>query len=308
MNILIDDAIFKLQQRGGISTLWRALIPRLKAALPDCTFDDTLPPDVFISTYYAPAPKGVKSIAVVYDFIHEAYAALGAYHPDAIAKRSAIQCADKVIAISQAVAQDCERITGKSAVVAYLATDLKRAQLPQVQDFEARYKLDKPYVVMVGRRDLYKNARALYQAWALWQQDVTLLAIGGELDTPDDVAFARRFDWRRVDLNDNDLCAAYSGALALVYPSLIEGFGLPVLEAMACGCPVVAGMVSGVREVAGDAIIACDPFRPLTIAQALTTAVMPETRMTRILKGYAQSKRFNWQQTADTIAEVIKSL
>src|SRR5687768_17054043 len=70
MNIVIDDTIYHLQQSGGISTLWRALTPALQAALPDFTFDPARPADVFISTYYQPAPDGAKSIAVVYDYIH----------------------------------------------------------------------------------------------------------------------------------------------------------------------------------------------------------------------------------------------
>ncbi len=308
MNIWIDSAIFQLQTRGGISTLWRALLPRLQAALPDCTFDTSAPPDVFISTYYQPAPKCAKNIVVIYDFIAEMYAPIGAYHPDALAKRSAIASADALISISQHVASDCQMVTGRASTVAHLATDLQRVSLPQVQAFEARHKLNKPYLLLVGRRDLYKNARALYQAYALWGQDVTVLAVGGEECTPDDAAFARRFDWRRVELSDADLCAAYSGALALVYPSLVEGFGLPVLEAMACGCPVIAGAHSSIAEVAGDALIQCDPFRPASIASALSTAVQPERRMIHILKGYARAKQFSWNKTADIIAGVIRNV
>ena len=169
MNIWIDDTIYRLQSHGGISQLWRKLTPALQAALPEATFDTRVTPDVFLSTYYQSAPEGVQSVVVVYDFLHERYPTIGAQHPDAVIKRAAIERADAVTAISQYVADDCQRFMHKTANVAYCGgSEYQRALPSEVDAFRAKYNLHKPYVLTVGRRGLYKNINALYQAWGLW--------------------------------------------------------------------------------------------------------------------------------------------
>lgn len=313
MNIHVDDAIFRLQANGGISRLWRSLMPHLQAALPDATWSGQRPPDVFISTYYQRAPIGVPSVAVVYDYIAERYPGIGAHHPDAVNKRQAVADADAVVGISQWVADDCQRFSGKRAMVAYCggAETFQRALPAEVDTFQKQYGILKPYVLMVGKRGLYKNARALYQAWDVWQTgtDHLLLCIGGEPETRADLDFDRRHPNVRVrlDVSDQALAAAYSGATALVYPSLYEGFGLPVLEAMICGCPVVCGDGGSLHEVGGDAPFYCDPLLPLSIAAALHQTLDPSQRLKHALAGYAQAKPFTWANMAASVAEAIRS-
>ena len=98
---------------------------------------------------------------------------------------------------------------------------------------------------------------------------------------------------------DEDLPALYSGAKCFVYPSYFEGFGLPVLEAMQCGTPVVAGNRTSLPEVSGDAAVLCDPFDELAIANALTrVAKNPDYRAELRLKGLERAKTFSWRTTA----------
>lgn len=101
-----------------------------------------------------------------------------------------------------------------------------------------------------------------------------------------------------------DLAGLYSAALTLVFPSLYEGFGLPILEAMACGCPVVAYRTSSIPEVAGTAAILLDPSQDL--AEAVTRLIQDEqTRATKIAAGFTQVGKFSWERTA---AETLKVL
>ena len=310
VNIWIDDRIHHLQRNGGISRLWRVITPLLQAHMPDCTFDANQRPDVWLSTYYAPAPQGVASVVVAYDFIAERYSAIGAQHVDAVQKRRAIAEADAVVAISQWTANDCAQFCHKPATVAYCATDLQRTAAAAVEQFKATYGIDRPYVLLVGRRGLYKNARALYQAWPLWNAHTSamVVAIGGEAPTVDDLAFAQQYPWLRIEPTDSELAAAYSGAQALVYPSLYEGFGLPVLEALACGCPVVCGNGGSLPEVAGDAAMIVNPLLPLEITKGLEVATNPGNRVPLALRGYEQVKRFSWATMAATLADTIRSI
>lgn len=298
-NILIDDAIHHMQLAGGISTLWRALGPLLREALPDFTFDASQPADVFLSTYYQPAPDEAKSIVVVYDYIADRYPGIPKYSPDILWKRAAVAQADAVVAISEWTASDVLRFDGKQASVAYPATSLARVSHDAVQAFKAKYSLPDNYVLIVGRRDLYKNVSTYWQAARMMQPPPFTLCVGGE-----EAAIP---SGKRVHLDASELSAAYTGAMCLVYPSLYEGFGLPVLEAYACGCPVICGDGGALAEINGATCVV-DVTRPREIAQALLKMQDPGTRIGHILKGYDVAQRFSWASMAASVATVIRDV
>jgi glycosyltransferase involved in cell wall biosynthesis len=300
MNILIDDAIYRLQGKGGISTLWRALTPFLHAALPDFTFDPAQPADIFISTYYQPAPAGAKSIVMAYDYIQDRYPLLPSHGTDVVWKRSAVASADAVVAISEWTANDVRQMQGKLATVAYPATSLERASHQDVQAFKAKYGLPNHYVLIVGRRDLYKNVSAYWQALRLLPHMFTVCVGGAPMDSIQDSR-------QQLRLDANELAAAYTGARCLVYPSLYEGFGLPVLEAYACGCPVICGSGGALAEI-NEAACVVDVTRPRQIAEALLKMRDPGVRIEHILKGYDVSKRFSWAAMAESVAAVIRDV
>lgn len=108
--------------------------------------------------------------------------------------------------------------------------------------------------------------------------------------------------------SDQDIVSLYSEADVFVYPSLYEGFGLPVLEAMACGCPVITSNVSSLPEVAGDAAILVDPHDPKAIARAMI-AVLKDDELKREMskRGVEQAQKFSWEKTAKDFLEVFDS-
>lgn len=300
MNLWFGDEIFHLQSQGGIRGLWRELLPCLKEALPEATWDSDQPCDVWLPSYYGygKKPEGTKSVVLVYDFIHERYPGL-AHKMDALWKREAIEQAAAVIAISQWTAADTRWLAGKEATITYPATSLTRASHEDVLAFKAKYGLPDNYVLIVGNRALYKNVSTYWQALKMMNPRPFTLCVGGEnAPVPAEM---------HVRLNADELAAAYTGATCLVYPSLYEGFGLPVLEAYSCGCPVICGDGGALAEI-NEAARIVNVTRPMEIARAIVDMHDHGTRIEHILKGYKVAQRFSWVTMAQQIADVIRGV
>jgi glycosyltransferase involved in cell wall biosynthesis len=108
---------------------------------------------------------------------------------------------------------------------------------------------------------------------------------------------------------DDDKASLLSGARALVYPSLYEGFGFPILEAMACGTPVLTSNVSSLPEVAGDAALLVDPLDVDAIAEGMSRLITDdELRVTLVEKGYAQFRKFSWANAAREVLQVLEAV
>jgi glycosyltransferase involved in cell wall biosynthesis len=112
-------------------------------------------------------------------------------------------------------------------------------------------------------------------------------------------------DVKAFNLSDDELAAAYTGAVALLHPSSYEGFGLPVLEAMACGCPVVTTRNGSLAEVGGDAALFVGDDDVEGMVEAMGEVRRPETRERLVAAGFAQAGRFSWGRTADAIRDVL---
>jgi glycosyltransferase involved in cell wall biosynthesis len=180
----------------------------------------------------------------------------------------------------------------------------------------ASYGVNKPFVLFVSSLWPYKNCDGLLRAWALARGDLgdrqlvivgsgrdekyvaRLHSLASELGITGDVVFTGG-----VPLEET--VRFYQAADVFVYPSLNETFGLPILEAMACGCPVVTSDTSAMPETAGGAAILCDPKDPASVARAIVEAAAPERDRLRDL-GLRRASQFTWAATAGSTLDVYR--
>jgi glycosyltransferase involved in cell wall biosynthesis len=190
----------------------------------------------------------------------------------------------------------------------------------QTAALRARYDLPTRYILFVGTLEPRKNVKTLLQAFAqviaeIPQDDLALVIAGGQGWGGDDyratVDALRVHDYVRFTgfVEDDHLPDLYRCALLFVYPSLYEGFGLPVLEAMACGTPVITSNRTSLPEVAGDAALLVDPTRPEALAEAMTSIMYDgELRQRLRAKGLARARAFTWDAVAEQTVALYRAV
>lgn len=268
--------------------------------------------DLFISTYYT-TPISTLSVFMAYDMVPEVMA-WDMNRPLWQDKHHAIRHASSYLAISENTANDLVRffpeISRDSVKVAYCGVHpiFNPANPQEIDDFKDTYKIAKPYFLLVGLRGGYKNARLFFQSFAKLENkdSCAIVCVGGgeKLEEEFVTDISEQNIYLLPHIEDNELRLAYSGAVALVYPSKYEGFGLPILEAMACGCPVITCPLASIPEVAGDAAIYVnDDVDEMT--DALREIQNPDVRESLIAVGFKQSSKFSWSKMAETVSSVL---
>jgi glycosyltransferase involved in cell wall biosynthesis len=177
----------------------------------------------------------------------------------------------------------------------------------------AKYEPGFPYLVYVGSHKAHKNLPRLLQAFAIsgLREEVRLILTGDaepaltkvihDLHLEREASFAG-------DCGDEELAALFRGAIALVFPSLYEGFGLPPVEAMACGVPVLTSNLCSLPEVVGDAGILIDPSDTEAIADGMRRLVEDsDLRQTLRQRGLLRASRYTWSRTAAKAATVLRA-
>jgi glycosyltransferase involved in cell wall biosynthesis len=173
----------------------------------------------------------------------------------------------------------------------------------------ARLGLSGPFIVGLGAVDPRKNTLRLLEAFAAARPDLPAGCQLALVGLPAGVQTGLSAAVDRLDLagavrllgfvSEAELVALYNQATVMAYPSLYEGFGLPVLEAMACGAPVISSNVTSIPEVAGDAALLIDPRDPQALAQALIQVATDPARQAELRRrGLAQAGQFSWAATA----------
>ncbi|MCO4760127.1 MAG: glycosyltransferase family 4 protein [Myxococcales bacterium] len=181
---------------------------------------------------------------------------------------------------------------------------------------QRKFELPDRYLLAVSTLEPRKNLVRLIEAFEqVWpdHQEVKLILVGGKGWRDDAIAAALRQSSARDGIEAfgyvefDELRALYAGALAMCYPSLYEGFGLPVIEAMACGAPVLVSRGSSLDEVAGDAALQVDPLDTQTIVSGIRRLLdEPELRSQLARRGLAQAQTFSWARTAEQTREVFE--
>lgn len=277
-------------------------------------------PELVHETYYTRRRTHsghCPTVLTVYDMTHELFAdTFNPRDPTRANKAAAIMRADHIICISENTRRDLLAhydLPVERTSVIHLGYD---PLLPSRGD-NAVINQSVPYILYVARRDFYKNFHGLLRAYAASRRlmsDFRIVAFGGgplrrvELELMDELGIDRS---RVVQLggDDGDLAQAYEKASVFAYPSLYEGFGLPPLEAMSRGCPVVSSNSSSMPEVLGDAARFCDPEQPDSIREGLEEVLYSsELAAELVIRGKQRSETFTWRRCADQTLAVYREL
>ena len=242
--------------------------------------------------------------------------------------RLAVRSADRVIAVSHATKTDLEqvlRVPSAKIVVIHEAVgpEFARPVPPEVVEAVVRrYGLRRPYCLFVGNLEPRKNLPALIEAFAEVRRRLEATPHPPQLVLAGTRAWFHAGIFRAVERHElgaavvftdyvplADLPALYAGATCFVFPSLYEGFGLPVLEAMAAGAPVVAARAGSIPEVASDAALLVDAHVPGELATAIESVLTDAALRERlVLRGRARSAAFEWDTVARRTLAVYQAV
>jgi glycosyltransferase involved in cell wall biosynthesis len=337
---------FSLRQQWAIPRVLRSFHVR-RASSPASSAQ--LPASSLYHSPYIAMPywPGIPALLTVYDLIPVRYPAYSSSRARFFIRwmtRLALRAARHVIAISEFTRRDFMAEFGlrpEQITAIPLAADPAFQPQPPVAiaAVRARYGLPERFVLYLGSNKPHKNLARLVEAWQIadskWQMAIGSLVIAGawderypearELADSSGLKTSTENDQHPVSSNqppvwlgpvpEADLPALYSAAAAFVFPSLYEGFGLPVLEAMACGTPVICSNTSSLPEVTGDpsagsgqaAALLVDPLDTAAIADAIRRVLTDDNlRADLRYRGLAQAARFTWTQAAAATLAVYR--
>lgn len=278
------------------------------------------PPEIVHQTYYSSlktTSNRSKIVLTVHDMIHEKFKYYFSGNEDiSKIKADAIKRADKVICVSDSTKNDLLKILAiepdKISVIPHGLTSLPLQAGTDVQAYSKR-----PYILFVGHRQKYKNFSTLLQAYASSEKlkkTISLICFGGDPPSSQEYETIRQLKISENQIfflsgDDQKLAELYRHAIAFVFPSLYEGFGMPILEAMALNCPVICSNTSSFPEVAGNAAEFFDPYCKESIAGAIEKVLFSlEYRANLIRLGKEQIKEFSWDRCAEKTRSVYLEL
>ncbi len=292
---------FKAYPQRAFSVINNLALQRFSAAIR---------PDIYHATYYHPIDTalGLPLVVTVHDMIAELYPQPGPpKDPTPGRKETSTEAASRVICVSGNTEKDLlnlyPQLGGKTFVVHH-GSSFPGNPRPAAP-------LASPYLLYVGQRGGYKNAALLYEVMrnALCR-DLQLVFLGGTSPTSSELAHGLGSRITFIPrCSDDDLATWYRHASALLYPSLYEGFGMPPLEAMHLGCPVLASNASSLPEVVGDAGLLLDPGQSDDWASAIGQLVAdPTLRHKLSAAGPTRAREFTWTRCAGQVATIYQEI
>ena len=343
--ITFDGIIFTCRnRRGGISVYFRELVrhaarqalemgvlvhdPKISSTELSCKPEQlvfrrprvlerfraprAVPGGLLHSSYYRTSlQRNVSNVVTVYDFTYEKFTSGVQTLVHARQKYAAIRRAKAVLCISENTRRDLLELLpdcpADKVFVTHLAAGSEFAPIEPA----SRPDGHRPFALFVSGRSTYKNFRAAVEAVRL-VPDLELVCVGGgpfsdaersELER----ALPGRYS-HAAPAGAGALNELYNSAVCLLYPSLYEGFGIPLLEAMRAGCPFIALNRSSVPEVAGPAGILLQESDPAQLAAAIKECAQPQRRAQLRERGLTQAEKFSWDKTAADTFAVYRTL
>lgn len=283
-------------------------------------------PDVFLgSSQFLPGFYSGKAIVLVYDLAFEFYPECYSDSMPKISKltQKAVIDADEVIAVSNSTANDLIKIyhtPKEKIIISYLGYDevFKPQPLSKIEKIKQNYKIKQSYFLFIGSLKRIKNIPMILAGFAEFlkrtRKETVFVLVGGDFwfDVEIDKMIKRLSLQEKVILTGyvptSELPSLYGGALAFVSPSLYEGCGMTLIEAMACGCPVITSNSSAMPEVVGKAGILVNPKSRDEIDHALEEIVNDKKlRVNLARKGILRARHFSWQKFTADVLKVIQS-
>jgi glycosyltransferase involved in cell wall biosynthesis len=264
---------------------------------------------------FGPVVRLLPTVVTVHDILavsHPEWVPGGRARGVQTLNKATIRAASRIIADSEATADDVHKVLGRPMAdidVIHLGVEpvdvLKRLAEP----------VARPYVLSGGNRMPHKNFDRLLEAWTLIPaaERPKLVITGSHGDDPLKPLVEQLGLQQDVELlgwvTREELAALYNNASAYVFPTLFEGFGLPVLEAMARGCPVIGSDIQVLREVGGEDMVYVDPNDAASIATGVRKVVSDsDAQATMAAAGRKRAATFTWQRAADATADVYRRL
>jgi len=277
--------------------------------------------DIFHPTYYDPYfleyIENKPFVVTVFDMIHEIYPKkFPKSDLSSSWKKILVQKANRIIAISENTKNDLVKIFGinkNKITVIYLANSLTIRE--NTNNINSKYEIPKKYILFVGNREGYKNfyffVRSITEL-LLTDSELKIICTGKSFNAEEIKFFKKLGIGNRVlhyFASDDFLAHLYKNALVFVFPSLYEGFGIPVLEAFSCGCPVILSRSSSLPEVGADAVVYIDPKNASSIHDAVINVINDKNlRDELIQKGYKQLKKFSWEKMAKETEQLYSEI
>jgi len=276
---------------------------------------------IWHSTYYTTPQKWCgHSVATVHDMVFERFPQF--YNGPKFdlfrqRKRLSVQQADAVICVSDTTRQDILRFYDLDKNRVHVVPNACSSVFRHLDNKEPPKinQIKQPFLLYLGNRARYKNFEVLAKAYSLWshRKDISLVLVGGKPISESEQQLIEELEITTQvkmlkDADDETLCHLYNNALAFVYPSIYEGFGIPLLEAMACGCQIIASRIPSTVEVAGDYPIYFEPEDINDLLRALDIASSEEANPKHIQLGFETVKAYSWDKTAAQTLQIYQAI
>lgn len=294
--------------------IWHKTYPTLHNLYLQCLLGSTKG-KIWFSSYYSVPPFIWRGYQVVFahDFIHEMFpSSLSDSLKTIESKQQSIQRADAIICNSNVTARDIHRYYDVPEEKVFVAELGYNDIFNQRTLDELGKKHDYGFILYLGKRKYYKGFDTLLSAFNRWdnKNEIKLLVVGSSWSKEEEDFITQNNLKNQIILlngvDDDQLCDLYNQTQAFVYPSLYEGFGIPLLEAMSCGCPIVASQIPSTLEVAQEIPYYFEPGNVEGLINALNKAIASGRESEQILKGLSRVRQFSWDQTARKVLDVLR--